>query len=249
MKLLLPREHGAYGQLLLPLVTGLVLWEAPHLTSYLLCLGAVGLFWAHEPLLILLGHRGSRQRRELGRRAWVLLLLLVAVALGSVLLAWQRLPSSQRMYLGWPLGLGVLVLPWLWSKQEKTSAAELLVAVALSAWVVPVLLSKGIGLSRALALWLSFAGLFAVAVLAVRGLLHKISLGWSLGAALLTLLGAVLGGEAERLPKDLAWPLVPTLLLALGLSLARPGPQRLRQIGWLIVATTVVQTTLLALRL
>jgi len=249
MKLLLPREHGAYGQLLLPLVTGLVLWGTPRLSSYLLCLTALGLFWAHEPLLILLGHRGSRQHRDLGRRAWVLLLLLLAVALGSLLGAWQLLPSSQRMHLGWPLGLGVLVLPWLWSKQEKTSSAELLVALALSAWVVPVSLSKGVGLSRALALWLSFAGLFAVAVLAVRGLLNKLSLGWSLGAAVLTLLGAVLGGEAELLPKDLAWPLVPTLLMALGLSLARPGPQRLKQVGWLIVATTVVQTALLALRL
>jgi hypothetical protein len=249
MKLLLPREHGAYGQLLLPLVTGLVLWGTPRPSSYLLCLTALGLFWSHEPLLILLGHRGSRQRRVLGRRAWLMFSLLLGVALGSLLGSWQLLPSSERMHLGWPLGLGLLVLPWLWSKQEKTSSAELLVAVALSAWVVPVLLSKGVGLSRALALWLSFAGLFAVAVLAVRGLLHKVSLGWSLGAAVLTLLGAVLGGEAELLPKDLAWPLVPTLLMALGLSLARPGPQRLRQIGWLIVATTVVQTTLLALRL
>src|SRR4051812_49522750 len=59
---MLPREHGAYGQLLFPLVTALAVGR-PRVVAWLLAASAVGAFLAHEPLLVLLGQRGARAAR------------------------------------------------------------------------------------------------------------------------------------------------------------------------------------------
>mgnify|MGYP000843993674 FL=1 len=249
MKLLLPREHGAYGQLLLPLCTALVLGGRPQSVSYLLCATALALFWAHEPLLIVLGQRGTRARREHGRWAGVLLLLLLVVAAVSLLAAYQRLPVPLRIHLAMPLGLGGLVLPWLFARKEKTTVAELLVATALSSWAAPILLSKGVSTSQAYQLVWSFAMLFAVAVLLVRGLMNKLSLGWSVGVAgtgLLATHWAVLHG---LLPPQAMWPLLPMAVLVTGLVLVHPSPRYLRHVGWSIVVVTLAMIAIVSLGL
>ena len=73
---LMPREHGAYGQLALPLLTALFSGR-PTAAAFLYSTAAVFAFFAHEPLLVLLGQRGSRAFRELGARARLRLTLLV----------------------------------------------------------------------------------------------------------------------------------------------------------------------------
>ena len=65
---LLPREHGAYGQLSLPLVTALSV-AGPSIAGLLVAVSAVAAFVAHEPASVLLGLRGARVRQELGRTA------------------------------------------------------------------------------------------------------------------------------------------------------------------------------------
>jgi hypothetical protein len=60
---LLPKEHGAYGQLTLPLVTAIAA-AGVSTAGLLLIAGAVAAFVAHESALILLGLRGTRARRE-----------------------------------------------------------------------------------------------------------------------------------------------------------------------------------------
>src|SRR5512137_367547 len=65
---LLPREHGAWGQLAMPLLSGLALGR-PGAAAILLTLGIVLAFLAHEPLLVVLGHRGKRVRDAAGDRA------------------------------------------------------------------------------------------------------------------------------------------------------------------------------------
>src|SRR5262245_28487506 len=66
---MLPREHGAYGQLLFPLVTALAVgW--PTVAAYGLAVAGIALFVAHEPLLVVMGQRGVRAEREQTRRAW-----------------------------------------------------------------------------------------------------------------------------------------------------------------------------------
>ncbi len=246
MTLLLPREHGAYGQLLLPLGAALGLWGSPRPVSWLIGLTAVVLFWAHEPLLVWLGQRGTRPKRERGRPAGWLLLVLLGVATCALLVGLLLLPRGLWWALGLPAGLGLLVLPWLLLHQEKTTAAELLVAVALSAWAVPVLLSKGVALSRSLQLWLVMVELFGVAVLGVRGLMQKLSIGWSLGAAGLGLIGSLWAHQLGLLPEQVVVAMLPTCGLAFVLFLARPGPRYLRQVGFGILAVALLEILLLA---
>ncbi|MBK8937310.1 MAG: YwiC-like family protein [Polyangiaceae bacterium] len=64
---LMPREHGAYGQLVLPAAAALIAW--PSFGGAALAVAATAMFLAHEPALVLLGQRGARARAELGAAA------------------------------------------------------------------------------------------------------------------------------------------------------------------------------------
>lgn len=246
MILLFPKEHGAYGQLFLPLLTALFLHGMPRLATLLLFLSASFLFWSHEPLLVLMGHRGTRAQREQGRMASGLFPLLLLGTLLGILGA-----LFVRPQIGWtfllPLAMGLCVVPFMLLRHEKSTLAELLVALSLSSWVVPLQVSKSVPLSLSLHLWTSLGFLFCVAVLSVRGLMNKIALGWSVGLALAGI--ALWAGLAQlwTLPRENIWPQIPTVALAIGLAAKKPGPRALRQVGWAIVAATVVQIGLLQL--
>ena len=70
-----PKEHGAYGQLGFPLLSAMLLGK-PTLASVLLVVGSVIAFFAHEPLVLLLGQRGKKALREDAVRAKKKLLLM-----------------------------------------------------------------------------------------------------------------------------------------------------------------------------
>jgi hypothetical protein len=59
-----PREHGAYFQLALPLIAAHLL-RAPTVAMAALTAAACLVFVAHEPLLVVLGHRGRVRGLEL----------------------------------------------------------------------------------------------------------------------------------------------------------------------------------------
>ena len=79
---LLPHEHGAWGQLAMPLLTALAIGR-PTVGSLLLTLAVVLAFVAHEPLLVVLGQRGKRAREQDGARALRWLAALGALAAGT----------------------------------------------------------------------------------------------------------------------------------------------------------------------
>ena len=60
---LLPQEHGAWGQLAMPILSALAL-GAPSAAALLLTAATVLAFLAHEPWLVVLGHRGMRAKAE-----------------------------------------------------------------------------------------------------------------------------------------------------------------------------------------
>ena len=68
MTLFLPREHGAYGQLVFPLVTA---FGVAGLSSggLLLATAVIAAFLAHEPAAVRFGQRGVRASREDGAGA------------------------------------------------------------------------------------------------------------------------------------------------------------------------------------
>src|SRR5262245_5043376 len=84
-----PREHGAYVQLLGPLLSALVFGPVTPLALVLAGV-ACAAFLAHEPLLLLLGQRGPKLYREHACAARWRLALLSALVLTLAALAWVR---------------------------------------------------------------------------------------------------------------------------------------------------------------
>ena len=236
MRSLAPKEHGAYGQLALPLATALAqAW--PTAAGLLLTLSAALAFTAHEPVLVLLGHRGPRALEEDGGRARTRLLLLGAAAALAGLSGLVLAPTLARAALAAPLVLAALLWPLLARKQEKSLAGELLAACALSAAALPVALADGVPLPAALGTWGAWVFGFAASTVAVRGVIarqkgHVEATQTALAAV------TVLFCLCSLLPK----PLGPRLLCggvlvacAWGVQLARPHPRELRRLGWVLV--------------
>jgi hypothetical protein len=105
--LILPREHGAWGLLLVPMVTGagVAFHQASHIFPLILLLtAAFALFWLRTPLESLLGTSAMRaqtlEESHTLRSAIVLLAGIAAVALAGLLWAGRNADL-------WPLGAAV----------------------------------------------------------------------------------------------------------------------------------------------
>jgi len=105
--MIFPREHGAWGLLLVPMVTGagVAFHQASHIFPLILLLtAALALFWLRTPLESLLGTSAMRaqtlEESHTLRSAVVLLAGVAAVALAGLL--WR----GRNLEL-WPLGAAV----------------------------------------------------------------------------------------------------------------------------------------------
>jgi len=92
--LILPREHGAWGLLLVPLVTGtgVAFRESSHVLPLILVLAAtLALFWLRTPVESLLGTAAMRAQTKDERRTVAMaiagLVTIAALALGTLLWA------------------------------------------------------------------------------------------------------------------------------------------------------------------
>lgn len=232
---LLPREHGAYFQLGIPLITA-YLRCAANLAMLELTAAAALAFLANEPLLVVLGHRGRRLYEQGGDRARLRLAVLVPSAIALALLGLVRAPWAAAAVAGIVAAPAVAVFTLAWRRAEHTCAGELLAAVALTGATAPVLVAGGMAPGAALAIWLGWSLGFAATVLAVRRVIarHKRqaraprTLGWVLGPALVAAaVGCAMVGE--RVPGiAIAAPLA---ALAGVLVIAHPAATRLRAIG------------------
>lgn len=239
MRLLLPREHGAYAQLGFPLACALII-GAPTLGSAALAIAAMLAFWAHEPLLLLLGRRGERLREELGGRARRVLGLLLA---GLLALLGAAAALAELRWLPLPGALGALALLFALKRWERTAPGEVLAALALTSWSVPVAVAGGAGARLAVETFLAFALGFAVATLAVRAAIAQgKGEGWGkrLSAGVVAIFAMALAISLAALGA------LPLLLFALFLALFPPHPRHLRRVGWGLVATAGLATALLA---
>jgi hypothetical protein len=95
--LILPREHGAWGLLLVPMVTGagVAFHESNRiLPALLLLVAALALFWLRTPVESLLGTSAIRVQTEDERQVVgtviVGLVIVATLALGALLWAWQN---------------------------------------------------------------------------------------------------------------------------------------------------------------
>jgi hypothetical protein len=240
---LIPHEHGAYGQIGLPLVAALADGR-PTIASGLFALGAVAAFFAHEPLLVAIGRRGRRAQKEDGARARVRLGLLSTVALAAMA-GGVALAPSVGSWLALPVGLGALVAIAIFGRAERTLAGEIVAASALAASALPVALAAGAPVERALAAWGAWALGFAGVTAAVRALLPARRAGdpraaWGVVAGALVAAALL----AERGVVE-AWAAGPLVLASLALLALRPHPRHLRAVGVVLVCASALSAALI----
>ncbi|HUL57974.1 MAG TPA: YwiC-like family protein [Anaeromyxobacteraceae bacterium] len=248
---LVPREHGAYGQLAMPILSGLALGR-PGAAAFALAAAFVLAFVAHEPLLVLLGQRGTRMRTQEGARAARLLAALGALVAASAAAGVALAPQAARAALALPAGLGAAVAVLLWRRLEKTAPGEILVAAALSSCGAVVALAGGATHLGAWTLFVTWVLAFTAAIVSVRSVLRLMrTRGTSdrrpLAAALVVLLlaGAFLLAARTGLPLAAPVALMPMAVAAVVLCVVQVPPRRLQAAGWAIVGASTATLVLL----
>jgi YwiC-like protein len=248
---LVPHEHGAWGQLAMPLLTALAIGR-PGVASLALTASVALAFVAHESLLVALGQRGKRALENDGARARRLLAALglacaIAAALGIGLA-----PAPARWALLVPSALAAGVAWLVMRRLEKTIAGEMLVAAALSSCALPVALAGGAPIARAVACGLTWVLAFAAATLAVQVVIVRARSkgrrdpGKAYAAIAATLLaGAIAAVPLTGLPRAAPLALAPSALLSAAVCLSRFSPKRLRELGWAMVGSGVLTMALL----
>jgi hypothetical protein len=250
-----PKEHGAYGQLLFPLITALAIGR-PTAPALLLSASALFAFIAHEPLLVSIGQRGARAARELRATAGVWFGVAASGAAVCAIAAIAIAPADVRLALVVPAALGATLLAVILARREHTGGGEILTALTLSSLALPVGLAAGASPMAATTCAAVFGAVFVSGTLGVRAVIARTrrppATGPRAGAVLVAVGSPVLlwgiawaGHAAWSGP----WAAAPVCALAVLLAIAPPRAQRLRIVGWALVATTAASALLLTMTL
>jgi len=119
----LPKEHGAYGPLLFPLLTALTVGRRTP-SALLLGAAAVCAFLTHEPLLVLLGQRGPRAAREQRSlaRIWFTSTAVAAAAFAATAILTMRPSVSSIGTFAAPVVLAAALVILIASRREHRGA-------------------------------------------------------------------------------------------------------------------------------
>lgn len=238
-----PREHGAYGQLALPLIAALFS-PRPTIPAALYAIGAVAGFLAHEPALILLGQRGPRARMGLGQAAKQRVILLALIATVATVSAIALAPTTLAAVI--IVAALAAALTWMIrAKSEKTLLGETLAAAALSGSGFITALAAGAGWSFAWLTWIAWVLGFACATAGVRTVIGQFKGRREKNARLVLALGSVLVVALAWLEAYLVLVCLPIVLVAWAVALISPHPRHLKKVGWMLVASTVVTAGLI----
>lgn len=245
---LAPKEHGAYGQLGVPLATALAM-ATPEIASILLTIAAGSAFVAHEPVLVALGRRGPRARRVDGPRALRLLTSLGAAAIITGGAGLALAPPAARLASLVPLGLGAVLALFISRDQERTTLGEILAAAALTSAALPVALSSGVAPSLAWGAWVAWTLSFSAATWAVRAVIRHAKGGLSLlrrASPLALPVIAALGLERASVVSLASMAsTAPMLVFSLALALSPPRPAALRRVGFGLVGASLLSGAML----
>lgn len=245
---MLPKEHGAYGQLLFPMATAFAVAGVSPESGVAAAAMTAG-FLAHEPLLVWLGRRGPRAKREKGRRAMRFLLVLGAVALSGWLTAALAVPPGDRWTFVVPVVAAVALMLAVLAGREKSTFGELVAASAFSLNALPLCVAAGAPPSAGFAIAAAFGLVFSASTLAVRAVVLRVRAGGNpraanrsraaaLGIAAAGTIALALAGVGTLWARIALVAAVPGLLLTVWLALAPPPPAKLRRVGWGLVAAS-----------
>lgn len=243
--MLLPQEHGTYGEILLPLIAVLGLGAAGP-AAWGMAAAALGGYLSHEGFVVLLGRRGPRAKREHARPAWRSVALFGGLGVAGAMLALNGLAAAGWLGLAIAGGLSCLAIIVAWRGQERTMGGEMLAAVALSAWSVPTAMAAGISWRHALTIWAVWSVAFTAATCAVHVVIARATRRpyWrGLACGLVLSIGgpaaAVLLSQAGVTPPGIVLTLLPSCLATLALMAAPVPARRLREVGWALIAVFV----------
>lgn len=245
--LLMPREHGAYAEVVFPLLTALGLGRLGA-AQLLLAVATIAVFLAHEPLLIVAGERGKRTLARLRERAQRAAAALLAFAIASGGLGWWSAPADARLAVFLPLALGALLVPLIFTHREKTTVGELLVALTFSSTLIPVALAGGVSPRNAVTASGAWCTVFCLGTLTVRAVIASvkktINPRWPsyaiVALSLAAVVAAILLATTRILPTLAAASVLPSALVALACGLFGVHPRRLRTMGWSLVASNFI---------
>ncbi|HTJ80391.1 MAG TPA: YwiC-like family protein [Polyangiaceae bacterium] len=233
-----PKEHGAYAELALPLVATFAA-SRPTVAGLGWAIAACAAFVAHEPLLVLLGHRGTRARREGGPTARRWLAVTSTVALAAAAHAFTLAPAARPWMLV-PAALaaaaGVLVV----MRRERTLGGEIVVGAALTSAALPTAIAGSLSAHDAIGVWIVFAASFALSTAEVRVIARR-DLHPAPRVAVWCLTAAAAAAVLHFRP-FLAISLAPTLAVVTFMVVTRPRPASLRRLGWLLVGASLMTT-------
>jgi hypothetical protein len=246
--LILPREHGAWGLLLVPLITGagVALHQCSHIFPLILLLtAALSLFWLRTPLESLIGTSAMRAQDSEEYRA----LKSVIVMLGAVsAAALAALLWKGRNVELWPLGGAVaaaFIVQALLKKLGRRARllSEIVGTIGLTAAApAAYYVITGNFNSTAWVLWLAnllFAGdqihyvQLRIHTAKVEGFRAKLARGWpfALGQALMTAV-LTLACLARLMPPIASIAFAPLLFRGWFYFIQEPSPLIVRRLGW-----------------
>lgn len=248
---MIPREHGAYAELLFPMAA-VFLAGGPTASAWLLAVAVVACFLANEPILVLFGQRGARTQREQrgpARRAlFVFMLVAIVAGLPGLWLA----PQLAQYTVGLPLLLGVTVMMMAVEGLERTVIGETMAAATLSSSAVPLGLAAGLSVfeSSAVAMVWLIASLLATSgvrlVVADTRAKTDEAIGNVRAKRVMLVLACIVvigvGVAAPFAPRGSLWILtaaLPVAIVVAGVAIARPTARSLRSIGWGLVGANL----------
>ena len=248
---MLPREHGAYGQLLFPLATALAL-GLPGLGALLLSAGAVCAFLAHEPLLVLIGQRGARAARDQRAQAWRWFACSGSAAALCGAGALAALPLVARAAVTVPAALALVLGAVILAHREHTAFGEILSALTLSSLAAPVALASGTSTLAAVTCAAVYASVHVAATIAVRAVITRTRQPPAIGARAVSVLvsiglvaGLALLSRGGLLASVAPWGSLPMCGLGCALVAFPPSARRLRVVGWTLMAGATVTALVL----
>lgn len=218
---LLPREHGAYGQLGVPLVAALASGR-PGVTAVGLAVAAAAAFLASEPA-----------------RAHALVRLALLAALAALGASGALAGGTVAIAVGAAALLGAIAVALTAARLDKTLGGELVIASALAGAAAPVAIAGGVAPVVAGWTWVGWSLGFAAVTCAVHATAGRAArtdprpARW-LGGAVILAAGAL----AIAVPDPLA-ATAPLLIAAIGLVAVAPTARSLRRIGWVLMIATL----------
>jgi len=254
--LIVPREHGAWGLLLVPMVTaaGVAFRESSNVFPFVLLLtAALALFWLRTPLESLLGISAIRAetKEERGSVAFVVLYLAIVAVLASSMLLWAG-QNPLLWLIGAAAGVAFVAQTVLRKMGRHTRMlSEIVGTIGLtaSAPAVYYVITGKLGITGWM-LWLAnltFAGnqihyvQIRIHTCKLSGLHAKLARARTFALGQLAM-AAVLAATCWLgwMPWLVLLAFVPLLLRGFYYFVQKPAPLRVRRLGWNELAQAIV---------